>query len=281
MTVGVVTDSAASLPDDLVAALGIVVVPLHLTLGDQSVLDGDIPLEQLLARIDEGLTTSGPSPGEFAKAIATADGGEGVIVLTLSAGMSSTYDAARLAAQLAGDDGTAVELLDTGTAAGAQGLVVIAAATAAQAGRSLAEVRAAAERAAAQVRLVATLPTLDHLARGGRVPGAAAWAGRWLGLNPIFEFKGGHVRPHRPARGEDAARERLLTMWSHTTVPGAALHVAGMHASDPKAAEQLLSAVCGEVSPASAWTGSFSPVMVAHTGPGLVGLAWWWERPED
>jgi fatty acid-binding protein DegV len=68
-------------------------------------------------------------------------------------------------------------------------------------------------------------------------------------------------------------------MWSHSTVPGARLHVAAMHASLPEAAARLLEKVRDAAEPASAWIGSFSPVMVAHTGPGLVGLAWWWDRP--
>ncbi|MCU4184695.1 DegV family protein [Acidiferrimicrobium sp. IK] len=255
------------------------VVPLWLTLGGEPVRDGELSLEEVLRRLDEGLTTSSPSPGEFAKAIAQADQGDGVLVLTLSAGMSSTYEAARLATELAEDSD--VELLDTGTAAGAEGLVVLAAAEAAKAGGTLADVRTAAATAAAQVRLVATLPTLDHLARGGRVPGSAAWAGRWLGLNPIFEFRGGHVRPHRPARGQDAAADRLISMWAHSITKGARLHVVAMHASVPEAADRLLAAVRRRAEPSSEWIGSFSPVMVSHTGPGLVGLAWWWDRPGD
>ncbi|HET9690344.1 MAG TPA: DegV family protein, partial [Acidimicrobiales bacterium] len=114
MTVGIVTDSAASLPADLAAAKGITVVPLHLNLGDESLLDGDIALEQVIDRLDEGLKTSGPAPGEFAAAIAAADSGDGVVVLTIAADMSSTHDAARLATQLADD--TSVEVVDTGTA---------------------------------------------------------------------------------------------------------------------------------------------------------------------
>lgn len=278
MTVGIVADSAASLPSDLAAECGVAVVPLWLTLGGEQVRDGSLPLDEVLGRLDQGLTTSGPAPGEFAAAIEEADSGDGVLVLTLSSGMSSTYDAARLATQLTGDHRT--ELLDTGTAAGAEGLVVLAAAEAARAGADLAEVRAAAVRAAAQVRLVATLPTLDHLARGGRVPGAAAWAGRWLGLNPIFEFRAGHVRPHRPVRGTEAAQERILSMWSASGGSGR-LRVAAMHASDPEAAEHLLAGVRAHAEPAAAWVGSFSPVMVAHTGPGLVGLAWWWDGGGD
>jgi fatty acid-binding protein DegV len=60
---------------------------------------------------------------------------------------------------------------------------------------------------------------------------------------------------------------------------GAHLHVAALHAEDPAVAEELLREVCARVEPASSFVGSFTPVMVAHTGPSLAGLAWWWEGP--
>jgi DegV family protein with EDD domain len=276
LTVAVVTDSAASLPTDVAADAGVTVVPMWLTLGEVSVHDGDLTLEEIARHLNDGFSTSGPTPGEFAAAIATADQGDGVLLLTLSAEMSGTYNTARLAAGLV--DGTEVRVLDTGTAAGAQGLVVLAAATKAATGASLAEVEAAARHACDEVRLVATLPSLDHLARGGRVPGAAAWAGRFLNLHPLFEFRGGHVHPLRPARGLRSAHERVLAAWANTIIEGATLHVAAMHALDEDGAEQLLAEVRKQVEPATAFVGSFSPVMVAHTGPGLVGLAWRWER---
>jgi DegV family protein with EDD domain len=253
----------------------VTVVPMWLTIGGKPVRDGELSLEEVVGRLGEGLSTSGPTPGEFAEAILTADQGDGVVVLTLAKEMSSTHDSARLATKLV-EHGN-VELVDTGTAAGAEGLVVLEAARAAAQGRRLEEVAAAARRAMASVRLVATLPTLDYLARSGRVPGAAAWAGRWLGVNPLFEFKEGKVHPLRPALGQQAARERMLSMWAHDRPPEGRLHLAAMHALDPTSAEELLSQVRERVEPASAFVGSFSPVMVVHTGPGLVGLAWWWD----
>ncbi len=251
-------------------------MPLGLTLGGSSVHDGDLDLDEVVARLGEGLSTSGPSPGEFAEAIARADTGDGVVVLTLSERMSGTNGSAHLAAKL--EEDRTVRVVDTGTAAGAEGLVVLAAAVRAQAGAPIDEVVAAAGVAVRQVRLVATLPTLDHLAQGGRVPGAAAWAGHHLDLNPLFEFKGGHVRPLRPIRGQRAARERIVALFAHRLHPEADLHVAALHAGDPDGAEHMLDLVLAHVEPASAFVGSFSPVMVAHTGPGLVGLAWWWEE---
>jgi fatty acid-binding protein DegV len=109
------------------------------------------------------------------------------------------------------------------------------------------------------------------------VPGAAAWAGRWLGLNPMFEFRGGHVRPLRPALSRSAAHDRILAAWRGGAMPGASLHVAVMHALDPAGATDLLEAIQRQVQPVTAFVGSFSPVMVAHTAAGLLGLAWSWE----
>jgi DegV family protein with EDD domain len=274
VTVGVVTDSAASLPADVAARAGVVVVPMWLTLGGTSVHDGELSLDEITRRVADGFTTSGPTPGEFAQAIGGADQGDGVLVLTLSAEMSGTYGAAHLAAGLVDD--VDVRVVDTGTAAGAQGLVVLAASAAAAAGADLDGVEQAAKQASSEVHLVATLPNLEHLARGGRVPGAAAWAGRWLDLHPLFEFRGGHVHPLRPAHGADAARERVLSAWARTVSAGAELHVVAMHALDEAEAERLLAEVRIRVEPTTAFVGSFSPVMVAHTGPGLVGLAWRW-----
>ena len=274
LTVGIVTDSASSLPSDLAASHGVTVVPMGLTLGENAGHDGDFTLKEVTARLGEGLSTSGPTPGELIEAVAAADDGDGVLVLTVARGMSSTYDSARLAIRLAENK---VALVDTGTAAGAEGLVVLAASRCAAEGASLADVEASARRASAEVHLVATLPTLGHLARGGRVPQAAAWAGRWLGLNPLFEFRSGHVRPLRPALSSEAALERIVSQWAHTRRPDAALHLAVMHALDRASADRLLAEVRRSHEPDDVFVGSFSPVMVAHTGPGLVGLAWWWE----
>jgi DegV family protein with EDD domain len=273
VTVGVVTDSACSLPADLARARGVRVVPMVVTSAGALRYDGDVGVAELVA-VAGPVTTSGPAPADLAAAIDAADDGHGVVVLTVSQHMSGTYQAARLAAGLTG---TPVAVVDTGTAAGAQGLVVLAAAARAERGASLPEVEAHAREVSRRVRLVATLPTLDHLARGGHVPQAVAWARRWLGLQPVLDFHAGHVRPLRPARTSDAAMSRILSQWERSRRPGMALHAAVIHALDPVRAERLRCAVLARQTPDDLFLGSFSAVMVAHTGPGLVGLAWWWE----
>jgi len=281
VNVAIVTDSACSLPGQLAEQAGVTIVPMWLTIGGRQYRDGELSLEEVVRRLPEGVTTAGPAPGELAQAVEGADRGAGVAVLTVSRRMSAVYQAARVAAGLVGEEkGTRAEVVDTGTAAGGQGLVVLAASTAAHAGLPLAEVVAAAQAAARRVRLVATLPSLAHLARSGRVPGAAAWGARWLGLAPLFEFVEGKARPLRPARGEEQAHRRLVALLEADAArpenAGRALHVAALHALSAAAAELLLARVGEREHPASAFSAPFSPVMVAHTGPGLVGLAWRW-----
>lgn len=275
MTVAVITDGAAALPPELAAEAGIVVVPMWLQVGGASYREDRIPLEEVVARLDEGVTTSGPSPGDLRDAIEANLTPEGALVLTVSRRVSGVHGTALLAAQ---PFGPAVRVMDTGTAAGGQGLVALAAATAARAGGSLDDVEAAARRAAGRVRLVAALEDLDRLVRGGHVPGLAAWAGRTLGLRPLVELRAGRIRPLRPARGEEGAIERIVAACLEGGRGGGRLHAAVMHALAPAAAGWLLARLRAAVEPATAYVGPFSSVMVAHTGPGLVGLAWWWEE---
>jgi DegV family protein with EDD domain len=264
----------------MAAAADVTIVPMWLTIGETSMHDGDLSLEEVLARIDEGITTSAPTPGEFEVALEEAGTDGGALILTIAGTMSSTAQSARLAAQSMDSD--RVHLLDTGTAAGAEGLVVLAAADAAAHGLSLEEVEGVARRVAARVHLIATIADLDRLAKSGRVPEAAAWAGRWLGLQPMFEFRDGGAHALRPARSRAKALERIFESWSRSAPgrsPGEShgAHVAALHALSPDTAEDLLDSVHEATTPVTSFVGSFSPVMVAHTGPGLVGLAWWWD----
>jgi DegV family protein with EDD domain len=277
MAVAILTDSAAALPPDLAAARGIGVVPMWLMIDGESVREGDVPLAELLTH--EHVTTSGPTPGEFEKAVKEAQRGtdDGVLVCTLASTMSSTHEAAVLGAQAAGGD---VVVVDTTTAAGAQALVVLAASDAAARGASLADVERATRAAITQTHLVAMVPTLDHLVRSGRVPNIAGWAGKRLGLAPLFEFRDGGAHALRPARGTVAALDRIVARFRKDRVPDARLHVAALHAQAESEAQELLDAVRQEVEPATAFLGTFGTVMLVHTGPGLVGLAWRWE-PAD
>lgn len=275
MAVAVVTDSASALPVELVARMGITVVPMRLTIGGDVYEEGQISLDEVIARCGEGVRTAGPSPGELVEVLRSADTGGGVAVLTVSERMSSTYKSALLAAQL----GPPSAVIDTGSAAGGQALVVLAAAQMASEGLDLQSVAERAMSVRDRVRLVATVATLDYLVKGGRIPEVAGRAGRYLGVQPIFELKPDGIRALRPALSRERALEALLGHWRRSR-PAASerLHLAVSHALDAEAAEHLVDAISAEVKPATCIVASFGPVMVAHTGPGVVGLAWYWDR---
>jgi DegV family protein with EDD domain len=274
MSARVITDSAATLPVDLADRLGVVVVPLRIAFGDRSLRDGDLDADTL---VDQALdvSTSGPTPGDYLAAIEQA-GDEGAVVLTLSREMGAgSFLAAQAAARAVS---TPLRVVDTECAAGAQGLVAIAAADAARSGAAIDGIAEAARSVIERVRLVATLPSLDHLARSGHVPGAAAWAARFVGLYPVIEFRRGRVRPLRPARSAQGARQRLLERVADSKPRGASrLHVCALHARAAGAADDLLVSVDAAHRPATSFVGPFSTAMIVHAGPGVLGLAWWWD----
>lgn len=274
MPVKVVVDSAAALPRDLAAQFDVVVVPMTLVIGDESVRDGELPMDDLLERLSDGVTTSTPSPGDWVSAVEPTLDDEGAVLLTVSSTMSGTHASALVAADVLGDR---VKVVDTRSAAGGEGLVVLAAAEAAAAGAELDKVLRVAEDAAAQVRLVATLDSLEQLVRSGRVPGIAGAAGKLLGVNPLFGFRDGSVQRLRPAFSREAAMTRLLGAW-RTDRPHSEseCEIVALHAGARDAAEHLLESVRAEIEPRRSFLCEFSPVMVAHTGAGLVGLAWRW-----
>jgi DegV family protein with EDD domain len=169
-----------------------------------------------------------------------------------------------------------VPVIDTRTAAGAQALVVLAAARAAEGGADLDGVVAAAEAAITRVRLVAFISDLERLAASGRVPDAARWLADRLGVRPLFEMRAGRPRRLRPAFSRDGALDRIVAACLHDRRRTPRLHVAILTGRDDSAAEDLRRRL-DRLELASCFVGPFSPAMAAHTGREVAGLAWWYE----
>jgi DegV family protein with EDD domain len=274
MGVRIITDSTSALDPAVAAAGGVVVVPVRVNIGDESLLDHEVDLETVVAGPGQGLLTSGASPGAFLEALAGADGG--AVVVTVAASLSSTLAAAEVAAAEVPFE---VRIVDSGTAAGAQALVALHAARVASAGATIDAVEAAVRRAVGEVRLFGALETLEFLVRGGRVTGAVGSLAGALGVRPVFELRAGKILRYRPAFSRQAALDRLYSSWRRSRVPGARLHVIALHALASSDAETLLERVCADAEPATALVAEFGAPMVVHTGPGMVGLSWWWETP--
>jgi DegV family protein with EDD domain len=264
--------------------LALQVVPLELSIEGSTYLDGvDIsPREfySLLAQCAKLPTTSAPSNASFLKAFIEGAAHAGsILCLTLLSTVSATYNVAVAAAEMALETlpGTRIEVVDTHTAAGGQGLVVLAAARAAALGADLLQVKAEAQRVMQEVSLVAFLDTLHYIYRGGRIPRIAAWAGSALKLKPMMELSQGTIRPLERPRTRRRAMVRLLTI-VRNRVGDAPIRANVMHALALDDALALRERLLSEFDCVEVLVSEFTPVMGAHTGPGLLGIAF---HPEE
>ena len=170
-----------------------------------------------------------------------------------------------------------IEVLDSETAAAAEGFVALAAARAAASGKSLNEVVETAKRVIPQVNFFAALDTLHYLVKGGRAPKIGALASSLLRIKPVITIKEGEVHPVGNPRTSNGAMKHMLKIMEQKVVKGQPLHVAVSHADDLENAVKLRDEVSSRFDCAELFITEFTPVMGAHTGPGVIGVAFYSE----
>lgn len=273
--VAVITDSTSYLPEGIAAALGIVVVPLRVRLGEVSGAEGiDISPAAVSEALRSGVdvSTSRPAPEAFRQAYQHAldDGARQVVSIHLSAALSGTYDAARSASA---EFGSAVEVLDARTTAMGLGFAVLAAAEPAAAGAGPVEVAAAAQHCLLGVRVLFYVDSLRWLRRGGRIGSAAAHLGTALSVKPLLQIVNGDIGVLEKVRTSTKALARLADLacaaaGRNTEVDVAVQHLAAADRASALA-DQLRSRIPGIRRLYSCEVGA---VIGAHVGPGLVGV---------
>ncbi len=275
----IVTDSNASLPPDLVRDLPLSVVPMEIHHDGLVYADGiDLsPSEfyRLLETTPTLATTSPPQPGAFLRAFrdASATTSE-VVCLTLSAELSATHAAALRAREEARKElpELRVTVVDTRTAGTAQGLVALAAARHAAAGGSADDVLRTVHRRMGDVCLYGYLESLRYLWRSGRVPRVLMWMGELLDVKPVLQLVDGKIGMVERPRTSRKAMDRLVAL-AAARLAGRPGRVAVMHAAAPDPAHELAERLQAALRPVELFVTEFTPVIGAHTGPGLVGCA--------
>ncbi|MBE3110076.1 MAG: DegV family protein [Acidobacteria bacterium] len=281
--VALVTDSAASLPASLRAQYDIEVVPLNLVFDDHSYPDGlesNGQFYQALKTARRPPTTTSASPGTHLEALRrAASKAPSVLCVTVSSQFSGTHDAAVKGAQMLREEcpDVAVEVLDSQSATMAEGFVVIEAARLAATGAELPEVVAHARDVISRVGIIAVIDTLEYLARGGRVPRIKAWASALLSVKPIIELRQQDIHLVTRARTRQRAVEQLIPILEQRGLRGQKLHLCVQHTNALEDAERLAKEAAGRLHPAEVAVSEFTLVMGAHTGPGLLGLAYYVE----
>ena len=273
-TVAVVTDSTASLPDGAVAEYGIRVVPLRVSLGERTAVDGvDVTAADVAAalRAKVNVTTSRPTPAEFAAMFQQCldDGADHVVSVHLAAALSGTWESATLAAQDFGHG--VVRVVDSRSTAGGLGFAVLAAAEQARAGASAAQVQGAATDVVDRTRTLFYVDTLEYLRRGGRIGTASAVLATSLSVKPLLQMVEGQIVALEKVRTSAKAIARLVQL----TTANAADHrvdIAVHHLDAAVRAEQVASQLRASIPRLDdIRIAELGPVIGAHLGPGAIG----------
>ncbi|MEZ5137641.1 MAG: DegV family protein [Acidimicrobiales bacterium] len=275
MPVKIVTDSAADLTAEHLAAHDIRVVPLTIRFGDDEYVDGvDLSPQAFydkMAELDVLPATAAPSPGAFEAAFreAAADG-DPVVCINLSSQLSATMQSAETAAK-ALDGEVDVRVLDSRSITAGLGLQVIAAAEAAEAGASVDDIVAIVEDLSHRTTVYGALDTLENLKKGGRIGGAQALIGSILSIKPIIDISTGAVTEAGKQRTRKKSlvwlRDKLFELPQLDTL-------AVCHGCCPDDLEDLIELISPRYSrdQVSVWT--IGPVIGAHGGSGVIGLIW-------
>jgi DegV family protein with EDD domain len=268
MAVKIVTDSGADLPDELVKELGISVVPLYVRFGEEVHRDRvDMSEDEFYWRLTEGSVhpnTTQPGPQDFADVYhKLGQEADGIVSILISAKLSGTCNSALQAKGAVGEE-CPIEIIDSETLSMALGLVVIAAARAAKAGKSLDEVMAVAKQAKEKTQLLALLDTLKYLLLGGRIGKAKAMLGSLLNVKPILTLKDGEVVPAGQVRTRAKGMDRLFDFVQSTA------HIqelAVVHSTTPDEAQALAERLGSVFDKEKIIISRLGPALGTHIGP--------------
>ncbi|MDR7300959.1 DegV family protein [Haloactinomyces albus] len=275
MSIAVVTDSTAYLPEGLAQRYSLRTVPLYVSVdGADAIAESDFGPRELATAFahKHRVTTSGATVEDLTRAYRSAleAGAEGVVSVHLSRQLSGTWDAARLAAQEV--DSHRVRIVDSRSTAMGLGFSVLAAGASAEAGSDLAAVAATAGRVAERTNTMFSVQTLDYLRRGGRIGTATALLGTALAIKPLLHIRSGRIEALEKVRTTTRAMARLVEIAVRAAEPGPAT-VAIHHLEAPDRAFQLAEWLRGQIPECQDCTVSeVGAVIGAHIGPGAVGV---------
>ena len=273
--VAIVTDSASDMDPGRAAALGITIVPLAVSFGDETFkANVDLTADAFWARMTAPDApfpkTATSSPGDFASAYRAAfDGGaDAVVSIHVATTLSGTMKAATLANGMLPD--REIHIVDSTSASMGEGLLCELAVDLASNGVSAAEIARVVTERTKDLNLYVALDTLEYLKRGGRISGTSAAIGTILSVRPIITIKDGAVEAHERVRTTSKARERVVELLTARPVDRLAILYAPP--AEPESfREHVIAAMPGGVDPATVEIQVIGPSVGPHLGPGCIG----------
>ena len=230
----IITDSTCEAPEALLRHPAVTVLPLYVLFGQTSLKDGvEISHDEFWKRLPTANplpSTSQATPADFLDPIKRyVAGGDEVIILTISAKLSGTYDSAEMALQEL--PGAPVDLVDSRSVSIGLGLMLQEAVNLIEAGASRDVIVARLIRMREKIHIIFVLETLEYLQRGGRIGKAQAFVGTLLKFKPLLAIVDGEVHPVARVRSRAKALETAIeTLGQRIPQRGAQVCVSLTHA---------------------------------------------------
>ncbi len=274
MSVKIVTDSTSDITSDLAQQMDITVVPLTVSFGRESFLDRvDITTDEFYRRLSQENifpTTTQPAPGVFAKVYnKLAEETDEILAIVISGELSGTHQSATNARGMVKKK-CRIEVIDSKKVAMGFGLVVIAAARAAQSGADLDKVIDAVNKRITRSHSIFYFETLKYLAKGGRIGKAQGLLGAMLSIKPILTIKDGEMAPLTRMRSKAAGMDYIYDFVAGFPRIEA---LAVEHCTTPDDAEKLAERLSSFAPQERIYRSTVSPVLGAYAGPGALAIS--------
>ncbi len=274
MAVAIVSDTCHYLPRELIDHHGIHEVSLYVHVRGDTVRESEISdYDAYYARLhdlSELPTTSQPSIGDFLAVYEPLlDRGDDIVSIHLAGGMSGTFRSAEQAREQLGDRAARVHVVDSMTACGGEGLLLLAAAAAVRDGADAPAVADRARRARKELKMWFAIDTLEYLRRCGRIAGAQAWLGSALKIKPILTVES-EITPVERVRTSKRAFERMVDLLGTCREAGADGWMV-QHIQAPDQARELAARGTEVMGCEPRVISEIGPVIGTHVGPGLLG----------
>ena len=275
----IISDSACDLPQAMLKQLGVTITPLHVLYKGETISDTveDAAVKAFYAgmRGGEVPTTSAVNPDGWVDVIRPAlEDGKDVLVLAFSGGLSTTYQSAVIAADELSEQfpQRKIRVVDTGSAALGQGLLVYHTCKKRDEGLSLDQLAAWVESIKPHVAHWFTVDDLIYLKRGGRVSAATAVVGTMLQIKPVLHVDDeGHLVSMVKARGRRASMDTLVKKFDELGDGFDNSTVFICHADCMEDAKKL-EATMLEKGVKEVFIGNLGAVIGSHAGPGTLAL---------
>lgn len=219
MSIRIIIDSSADFEPEIADELGITVIPMKTIFGEEEFAEGiDITREQFYEKLvesDEFPRTSQVTPFEFARELDKLEDGDEALIITLSGKLSGTAESARAAAS---QSPVPAFVVDSESVTIGERILVERAVEMRDAGAEAKTIAETLNREKADIKVIATLDTLEYLKRGGRISAAAALAGGLLSIKPVVGVVDGEVAVLGKARGSKQGNNMLREMIAETGI---------------------------------------------------------------